>query len=209
MSAMSDRSFQRVRRIFEDAPRSVVRRFTKALKTDGKEWEGKMARRFRAPLPLGRNKNRTLHNRTGSLRQSLKSRVSDPTSVHARVTMSLRVFSAGVPYARIQEFGGTITPKRAKWLTIPLDANMTTTGVTKLSARRAISKGGFFSTSKKGNLLIRDSEGVPLFVLKKKVKIPKGRLGFFKMWRGGQRSRIRRHRLALKFAIADARAGKG
>ncbi len=209
MSAMSDRSFQRVRRIFEDAPRSVVRRFTKALKVDGQEWEGKMAKRFRAPLPLGRNKNRTLHNRTGALRRSIGSRVSQPTSVHARVTMALRVFSAGVPYARIQEFGGVITPKRAKYLTIPLDANMTQAGVTKLSARQAINKGGFFATSKKGNLLIRDSEGVPLFVLKKKVKIPKGRLGFFKTWRDSQRSRLSRHRRALKFAIADARAGKG
>lgn len=130
--------------------------------------------------------------------------------------MSLRVFSAGVPYAKIQEFGGVVRPKKAKWLTIPLDANMTQAGVTKLSARRAIAKGAFFwrpgdeaNEGDASRLFIRDPDGQLLFVLVKKVKIPKGRLGFFKTWRDKERSRINRHRRALRFAIADARAGKG
>jgi hypothetical protein len=72
-----------------------------------------------------------------------------------------------VVYARIQDEGGTIIPRKAKWLTIPLR------GVKGIAQNYPDS---FIVKSKRGNLLIcqRDDRGrlKPLFVLRKQVKIP-------------------------------------
>lgn len=84
----------------------------------------------------------------------------------------------------------TITPKRSKYLTIPLPAAMTKAGVVRGTARSFMGKEGvfgktFIAKSKAGNLIIfgqkRIEKGkrtgelrreiVPLFVLKKQVKI--------------------------------------
>lgn len=70
-------------------------------------------------------------------------------------------------YARILEKGGKIRPKRAKALTIPLPG---------VKGRAANYPNSFIIKSKKGNVLIAQRAGKkglrPLFVLKKKVKIP-------------------------------------
>ncbi len=94
--------------------------------------------------------------------------------------ISVAIKSQGTPYAVIQEKGGTVTPKKAQWLTIPLDANKTKGGDTRMSATRAFKSGAFVFTSKAGNKIIGQRDGkniVPLFVLKKSVTIPP-RLGF-------------------------------
>ena len=79
----------------------------------------------------------------------------------------VEIGSSGVIYARILEKGGTITPKKAKWLTIPLPG---------VKGRASNYPDSFVIKSKSGNLLIVQKKGksgiVPLFVLKKKVKIP-------------------------------------
>lgn len=67
-----------------------------------------------------------------------------------------------------------INPKRAKFLTIPLDAAKTAAGVARGSARDF--ENAFFIRSKAGNLLLvqrRSGSGgiVPLFVLKRQVSI--------------------------------------
>jgi len=72
-----------------------------------------------------------------------------------------------VIYASIQEHGGTIRPKKRKWLTVPLPG-----------VKGTVSNypDGFFIKSKAGNLLFVIRKGKygiqPLFVLKKEVKIP-------------------------------------
>jgi hypothetical protein len=105
-----------------------------------------------------------------------------------KILAGLRVDLLRVPYARIHEFSGTIKPKTSKFLTIPFP------GV-KGFAREF--KNTFFQKSKKGNLIlfqnlgktatgrqrrtrnVRDIETrkgftiKPLFVLKKKVEMPK------------------------------------
>lgn len=71
------------------------------------------------------------------------------------------------PYARIQEKGGKITPKKAKMLTIPLP------GIKGVAANFP---DAFIIKSKKGNVLLVEKKGKkglrPLFVLKKSVTIP-------------------------------------
>ena len=97
-------------------------------------------------------------------------------------SMFVQTFSAGVPYASIQEEGGTITPKRGNWLTIPLDAAKTAAGVTRKPARQW--NDTFFRKSKAGNLILfqkKPNEIVPLFLLLKKVVL-KGNLGFMDTW---------------------------
>ena len=72
-----------------------------------------------------------------------------------------------VKYAKIQEKGGKIRPKKAKMLTIPLPG---------IKGTAANYPNSFIIKSKKGNVLIVERKGKkglkPLFVLKKEVKIP-------------------------------------
>lgn len=78
-----------------------------------------------------------------------------------------------VKYAPQREYGGTIKPKRAKFLTIPLKGAMTKAGVSR-KARDYYDT--FFHRTKDGRLFIfgrksRASAGVvPLFILVKSVK---------------------------------------
>lgn len=97
--------------------------------------------------------------------------------------------SNGLPYVAIHQFGGTIEAKRSKYLTIPLKAMKTASGVVKMTIGQAIAaRKTFFKKSKAGNLILFENRPktdggkarrpVPLFVLKKSVVVPK-RLMFF------------------------------
>lgn len=97
--------------------------------------------------------------------------------------------SNSLPYVAIHQFGGTIEAKRSKYLTIPLKAMKTASGVVKMTIGQAIAaRKTFFAKSKAGNLILfenrpktdggKNRRPVPLFVLKKSVTIPK-RLTFF------------------------------
>lgn len=81
--------------------------------------------------------------------------------------------------AAVHERGATIRPKRAQYLTIPLPAALSGSGVPLRPSARAW-KNTFVAKSKKGSLLIfqkRGKEIVPLYALVKQVVIPK-RLNF-------------------------------
>ena len=87
----------------------------------------------------------------------------------------------GVPYASIQETGGVIKPKNAKYLCIPLPAALDSSGIPLKSSPRDW-PGTFCTLSKAGNLIIFQKRGtsiVPLYVLKDSVTIPP-RLGMRK-----------------------------
>lgn len=87
-------------------------------------------------------------------------------------------------YATKQEFGGDITPQRARFLWVPLSANLTGTGMARITPTEAISQGGFIRWNGQNGpvfygapLLKGQAKGmgphiVPLFALKKKVHIP-------------------------------------
>ena len=72
------------------------------------------------------------------------------------------------------ETGGVIKAKKAKYLTIPLPAALRSNG-TPIKRKARDWKDTFVAKSKKGNLLIfqkRGSKIVPLYALKRSVKIP-------------------------------------
>ena len=79
-------------------------------------------------------------------------------------------------YARIQEEGGIVKAKKGKYLTIPTRWARTKAGKARGSARDFT--GTFFVKSKSGNLILMGKptpsakDPKPLFVLKKKVKLP-------------------------------------
>lgn len=113
---------------------------------------------------------------------------------------SLSLWSAGALYARIQEHGGEIKPKKGKFLTIPLRGAKTANGVTRQAAK-LVKKGSewhtagkvpgasdtktFIRRNKRGTPMIFVQAGekrlIPLYVLRRKTKLPP-RLGYFKAW---------------------------
>lgn len=78
----------------------------------------------------------------------------------------------GVPYAAIHEFGGTITPVKAKALTIPTSENRRADGTAKIPANQLensfIAKGMIFAKFGKG----KNAQITPMFILKQSVDIP-------------------------------------
>lgn len=89
--------------------------------------------------------------------------------------------------AAVHERGATITPKRAKWLTVPLPAALNANGTPKRPSARDW-QNTFIIRSKRGNLLIVQRSGrgiIPLYVLKKKVVILK-RLAFEEAFTAGK-----------------------
>ncbi|MEL6716137.1 MAG: hypothetical protein AAFP86_20310 [Planctomycetota bacterium] len=128
-----------------------------------------------------------LRSRTGALRRSWRQR-SRGTGLDLRLIVSIGNARTAA-YARIQEEGGTIRPKRSRYLTIPLRANYTPAGRLRVesaaAARRDPSIQTFVRRSKRGNLIIfrkgrqrsKPDAIEPIFVLKQQVKVP-ARLGF-------------------------------
>ena len=110
--------------------------------------------------------------RTGNLRRSLQEKRAK--KVQERSNEIIGTVGSNLKYAAIHEYGGTIRPKRTKWLAIPLKAALTARGVARGGPRDF--KNTFFAMSKNGNLIMfSKSMGsiIPLFALKKEVKIPK------------------------------------
>lgn len=82
----------------------------------------------------------------------------------------------------IHETGGTITPKRAKYLAMPMIQALDSRGVPRKSGPRAW-RNTFVARSKRGNLIIfqkrTGGKVVPLYLLKRKAVMPR-RLGMAK-----------------------------
>jgi phage gpG-like protein len=120
----------------------------------------------------------TLSKRSGKLVGSIVDSVRVTGTTMATVQGTI---GSDLPYARIQEFGGTITPKKAKFLAIPLPAALNANGTPIKSSPRDWPN-TFCAKSKAGNLLIfqrRGTQIIPLYVLKSSVYIPP-RLGLKK-----------------------------
>lgn len=133
-----------------------------------------------------------MRRRTGRLAASIAGVVRNPAD-----GVEL-VLSAGggngrrsVAYARIQEEGGTVRPRRGQYLAIPLPGALTAAGA--LRGRFAVPgglrnvPGLYFRRSKAGRPMLFDQKtGLPMFVLVRQVRLP-----------------ARRY---LRDAVADARA---
>lgn len=164
-------SVTRSKRALDGLTRRIASRLTRAMRQFGMDF----VRRLKTERFSGRP---ALRRRTGELSRSFQMSLSG-TRLN---DLTLRVFSRS-PYAKIQEYGGTIVPKKAQWLAIPLDAVKTKGGVARGGPRDY--QNTFFAKSKKGNLILfqKDSSGgiIPLFVMKKEVTIPP-RLGMRTLW---------------------------
>lgn len=110
--------------------------------------------------------------RSGRLRSSI-SAFTQRTATGVEGTVG-----TNVPYARIHEYGGEIVPVNKQYLTIPLPAALTGAGV--LRKRAPEYTDAFVMRSRAGNLIIAQKKGadsiVPLFLLKKRVKISEKRM---------------------------------
>lgn len=116
-----------------------------------------------------------LSRRTGHLAQSIESNISyDGDDLMAEIGSGV-ANKFRMPYANIHEDGGVITPKKAKYLTIPLEAALTRAGVPKKASARDWAN-TFIRKSKGGNLIIfqaaKSGKIIPLYVLKRSVSIP-------------------------------------
>ncbi len=118
---------------------------------------------------------KTLSRRSGkavrSIRNSVRVTGDKPENIEGRI--------GGIFYLRTHEFGATIKAKRATYLTIPTDYALNPDG-TPIRPNARSWPNTFVAKSKKGNLIIfqrqPDKSIIPLYVLKKEVKIP-ARLG--------------------------------
>lgn len=125
-----------------------------------------------------------LSRRSGTLYNSLnknKIKVDGTTAGDQSVSFTLTGIAA------VHERGATIRPKKARYLTIPLPEALDGKGLPRRPNARAW-KNTFVQRSRKGNLLIFQKRGdqiVPLYVLKKSVRIPK-RLGFEEAFKAGK-----------------------
>ncbi len=113
-----------------------------------------------------------LHVRSGDLRNSINLAPIQESEHEIRGPVGTNLI-----YAAIQNYGGTITPKSAQFLTIPLDAALTPAGVMRWSAREIIespSAGGYLGTFfRNGVLFGKTASGIdPLFALRTSVTIP-------------------------------------
>ena len=107
-----------------------------------------------------------LNTRSGDLRRSIRARVTK------RGHKFIGSVGSNLDYAAIHEFGKVVTPTQSQWLTIPLDAAKTGSGVSRGGARSFSNT--FFHMTKDKRLFIMQTQGkgfVPLFRLVKSVRI--------------------------------------
>lgn len=192
----------KARRLLSRVPNSLFAEFRKEFVRSGSQWESEMGKRLRG---------NPLQSRTGALARGLSSK-TDGGSLNS---LRLRLRASNVPHARAQELGAVITPRRAKWLWIPLGANKTPAGVPKRTPRQFFQERGSFIRTRGDSGVAFAKRGrrlVPMFALRKRVVLPgpkttggPSRLGFFETWDKLGPERARRHRVALARAIRTAR----
>lgn len=149
---------QQVAELLGKLPEKVGARLRAALDLVGKDHVGTVQARF------ARSKDAPT-SRSGRLAASLGYRV-----LGDRLTdLQLRTFSAGVPYARMQEFGGQVSPKNVKNLTIPQKAALTAAGAQRFTARELLAK-------RKDAWFLKDRRGRVWLVAPKRPQPPSAQL---------------------------------
>lgn len=165
------------------------------LRRSAGDWERRMKQRQFVPY-TGSSRASALQSRSGTLRRGIKFRMTG-----RGFTAQAEMFTDGVPYARIHEKGGTV--KGHPWLWIPLQHTLRPTGTGVLPRYQTVRRGRkwtttrgiptFVDVNRKGTPVIymtpKGGEPEAIAVLKRSVKIPGGRLGFFRTWNGLARQR--------------------
>jgi len=142
----------------------ALQNIPKAVRYQLQKWGADTVRHLKSTVLSGR----VLHVRSGQLRRSVRSKIIPSGDRYA-----LHIGTRNSKYARILERGGTITPKRAKYLTVPFP------GVKGRASNyprySKATKRGTFIMKVRGKLFIVEKRARSLkflFTLKKKVKIP-------------------------------------
>lgn len=155
--------------------------------------------------------------RSGNIQRAIQFEGARPGQLRAAS------FIAGpLRYAQLQEDGGTIRPRRGRFLTIPLPAALTSAGVVRKAAKPrkvggqwetsglvpgAADRSTFILSKSKGPVIYaRGANGraIPLWSLKRSVTIPP-RLQFFKTWEKLEGRRAKQLGEFLGKAIRNAR----
>lgn len=120
------------------------------------------------------NAGRRLRVRSGNLRRSIAGTVQNQLrSPQVVLSAGGRVEGGGeVPYATTQEFGGTIRPKRVKWLAIPNEIARTPAGAARYKTARDYPRPLAFVHLGGPRAMLWDAqEEVAAYALLKKVEI--------------------------------------
>lgn len=206
-------------------PAACDRRANTSLRDAGRLFQNAMVKSFR---PRGSRSDEWLQARTGTLRRSVKYQVSGKQLTD----LTLSVFSSGTKYANLQENGGTIRPRNAKYLTIPIEDNILPSGVPRYPSAKDLrretnffvrpaqrnARGRFRKDKLRGArtfvlkaktgklyIILRQANGKSklLWALVKSVYIPP-RFGFRKTWNEQAPMRAKLFQDAMSAAVADA-----
>lgn len=110
-----------------------------------------------------------LHVRTGALLNSISR--SKKVTLNSDGSVTGEIGPEGIPYAAIQEFGGTIVPKSKQFLAIPTEENRRDDGLPIMTTTELKATGNSFIR----NSMIFLAEGkkiTPMFLLRRSVTIP-------------------------------------
>lgn len=210
----------RVRQVLRRIPSALEIELYQGMRDIGVEHLVSMKRRMeRGTSSVGFGQH--TRSSTGALQRSFAYEIRGRGSLDG---LGMKVFSAGSVYANIQEFGGTIMPKKAKFLAVPMPAIRRPNGsiVGKYSGgprslmrdekdtSRDPAGGTFIYRSKRGKLFIVERVGKGkratlkfLWALVKSVRLRAG-LGWFATWRGAEKQHAARLQLAARRALAKA-----
>lgn len=128
-----------------------------------------LAKRHGNPWPTGTTAT-SLSRRSGDLISSIRNSVH----VYGTTLQDMYGVVGSVFYGRTHEFGATIRPVKAQFLTVPLPAALNSDGTPKKKGARDWDN-TFVFRSRKGSLIIAQKHGtdiIPLYVLVKEVTIP-------------------------------------
>jgi hypothetical protein len=154
----------KIRADFSEAKKDIeaLSKLSPELEKELDNWKNESVRELKYQA---RRMNKADWRKTGALAKSIGGKKSR-TAAGLNVVVGSGVFAPEVPYALIQELGGTVTPKRRDWLAIPFR------GVKGFPREY---QDTFFAKSKRGNLILfqkRGKDKEPLFAMKKEAKIP-------------------------------------
>lgn len=188
----------RLRKALEVAPVELLRQMRIAMEEVLQDVEARLIQEQLSGRP-------GLESRTGTLRRSWRppgsGRVSGETLADLR-----GVLATSTPYARIQEYGGTVAPKKGPWLWIPGAARLTPAGVFRgwegvdwsRTFRVPRSRGaGYVVLARKGDGVDHVATLVP------SVEIPP-RLGLRRTWDSHKPRSIARLRAAVSITLAQS-----
>lgn len=170
MSDLQNIQVSKITRAFDEVPELMQKAGKRAFQTYGHQF----IRFFTRERLTGRP---GLMRRTGSLARSFNTNV-----LESEGALTLIVWTAS-KYARLQEYGGDIEPKKTKYLAIPTGAALTKAGASRFASPRNV-VGLRFMQKAGGKPFLGKVEGGSVrayFLLRKKVSIPP-RLALNKTW---------------------------